>query len=76
MSHTEPRRADSNVPFFVEPRPSDAHLEDLAKFTETMRDALGESGNVHELSPEQAAEQGCLSTLRSLMTCDRSKTPR
>ena len=69
MSQTEPRRAsdsDSDVPCEVEARVSDADLEKMAKFTEMMRDALGESGNSQELSPEQAAERGCLSTLRSL----------
>ena len=69
MSQTQPQGADADVPFFVAPRPSDADLEKMARFSqfsEAVRDALGEASNAQELSPEQAAEQGCLSTLRSL----------
>ena len=67
------RRTDSDesdpdppLAFAVEPMRSNEQLERFASFTETVRDALGEFGGVKELSPDEAAKQGCLSTLRSL----------
>ena len=67
------RRTDSDesdpdppLAFAVEPMRSNEQLERFASFTETVRDALGEFGGGKELSPDEAAKQGCLSTLRSL----------
>ena len=50
----------------MEPITSNEELERFASFTEAVRDALGESGRIKELRPDEAAERGCLSTLRSL----------
>ena len=67
------RRTDSDesdcdppLAFAVEPMRSNEQLERFASFTEAVRDALGEFGGVKELSPDEAAKQGCVSTLRSL----------
>ena len=67
------RRTDSDesdpdppLAFAVEPMRSNEQLERFASFTETVRDALGEFGGMKELSPDEAAKQGCLCTLRSL----------
>ena len=62
------RRTDSEHPDSdpLEPITSNEELERFASFTEAIRDALGESGRIKELRPDEAAERGCLSTLRSL----------
>ena len=65
---TDSEESDCDPPlaFAVEPMRSNEQLERFASFTEAVRDALGEFGGVKELSPDEAAKQGCLSTLRSL----------
>ena len=62
------RQTDSDplFAFAVEPIPSNEKLERFASYTDALRDALGELRRVKELSPDEAAERGCLSTLRSL----------
>ena len=61
---TDSEHPDSDTP--LEPITSNEELERFASFTEAIRDALGESGRIKELRPDEAAERGCLSTLRSL----------
>ena len=61
---TDSEHPDSDTP--LEPITSNEELERFASFTEAVRDALGESGRIKELRPDEAAERGCLSTLRSL----------
>ena len=61
---TDSEHPDSDPP--LEPITSNEELERFASFTEAVRDALGESGRIKELRPDEAAERGCLSTLRSL----------
>ena len=67
-SAPDARRTDSYplFAFAVEPIPSNEKLERYASFTDALRDALGELRRAKELSPDEAAERGCLSTLRSL----------
>ena len=45
---------------------SPADLAKFRAFADVMRDAIGEYGRINELSPEEAAERGCLGTLKSL----------
>jgi hypothetical protein len=68
---TDSEHPDSDTP--LEPITSNEDLERFASFTEAIRDALGESGRIKELSPDEAAERGCLSTLRSLHRRGRAK---
>ena len=59
----------SNSAFGRAPSYSPAELAGFRDFAKVMRDAIGEKGmkgSVKELTPDEAAERGCLGTLKSL----------
>ena len=66
---SDAHQAISNSAFGRAPSYSPAELAGFRDFAKVMRDAIGEKGmkgSVKELTPEEAAERGCLGTLKSL----------
>ena len=64
-----------NIPTLTSPwnrSPRTRNSSASCLFTEAIRDALGESGRIKELRPDEAAERGCSSTLESYITGVRS----
>ena len=67
--HADAQAATSSSAFGRAPSYSPAELAGFRDFAKVMRDAIGEKGmkgSVKELQPEEAAERGCLGTLKSL----------
>ena len=67
--HADAHEPISSSAFGRAPSYSPAELAGFRDFAKVMRDAIGEKGmkgSVKELTPEEAAERGCLGTLKSL----------
>ena len=70
--HSDAQEANSGVNHGSPPTPSVADLVAVARAkrfratADAIRDAIGEGGRVQELPPSEAAERGCLGTLKSL----------
>ena len=57
--------AKEAIPYYSTTR-SPADLARIRAFADVIRDVIGEHGLITELSPVEAAEHGCLGTLKSL----------
>ena len=69
MNQPDAHATVSNSAFGRAPSYSPAELAGFRDFAKVMRDAIGEKGmkgSVKELTPDEAAERGCLGTLKSL----------
>jgi len=64
--HADAQAATSSSAFGRAPSYSPAELAGFRDFAKVMRDAIGEKGSFNELKPGEAAERGCLGTLKSL----------
>ena len=63
--------AQETLPSFLTRR-SPEEMARFRAFADVIRDAIGEHGSIKkELSPVEAAERGCLGTLKSLHRCGR-----
>ena len=64
--HVDAHATVSNSAFARAPSYSPEEIASFRDFANVMRDAIGEKGSFNELKPKQAAERGCLGTLKSL----------
>ena len=62
----EARETISNSAFTRAPSYSPTELASFRDFAKVMRDAIGEKGSFNELKPGEAAQRGCLDTLKIL----------
>ena len=66
MDQPDSQASVSSSNFVRAPSYSPAELAGFRDFAKVMRDAIGEKGSFNELKPGEAAERGCLGTLKSL----------
>ena len=66
VDQSETQATASSSAFTRAPSYSPEERAGFRDFAKVMRDAMGEKGSFDELSPEDAAEHGCLGTLHSL----------
>ena len=66
MNQPDAHATVSNSAFARAPSYSPEEIASFRDFANVMRDAIGEKGSFNELKPKQAAERGCLGTLKSL----------
>ena len=66
MDQPDSQASVSSSNFVRAPSYSPAELAGFRDFAKVMRDAIGEKGSFNELKPGEAAERGCLGTLKRL----------